>query len=170
ELHLPVEYASTVYESLHAAGASHGLRNAGYRAIETLRLEKGYRAWSSDIGPDHTPDEAGLGWAVKMKSNIAFKGRQAVQEQRENGVRKMMATFTCDANIILSGRETIYRNGERCGWLSSAGYGHTVGKSIGMGYVRSSAAIDKNYVLSGSYELEVATQRVNAEITLKPLV
>jgi sarcosine dehydrogenase len=170
ELHLPVEYASTVYESLHAAGASHGLRNAGYRAIETLRLEKGYRAWSSDIGPDHTPDEAGLGWAVKMKSNIAFKGRQAVQEQRENGVRKMMATFTCDANIILSGRETIYRNGERCGWLSSAGYGHTVGKSIGMGYVRSSAAIDKNYVLSGSYELEVATQRVESEITLKPLV
>jgi sarcosine dehydrogenase len=170
ELHLPVEYASTVYESLHAAGASHGLRNAGYRAIETLRLEKGYRAWSSDIGPDHTPDEAGLGWAVKMKSNIAFKGRQAIQAQRENGVKKMMATFTCDADIILSGRETIYRNGERCGWLSSAGYGHTVGKSIGMGYVRSSAAIDKNYVLSGSYELEVATQRVNAEITLKPLV
>ncbi|MFT6302073.1 MAG: 4-methylaminobutanoate oxidase (formaldehyde-forming) [Pseudomonadales bacterium] len=170
ELHLPVEYASTVYASLHAAGASHGLRNAGYRAIETLRLEKGYRAWSSDIGPDHTPDEAGLGWAVKMKSNIAFRGRQAIQTQRENGVKKIMATFTCDADVILSGRETIYRNGERCGWLSSAGYGHTVGKSIGMGYVRGTAAIDKDYVLSGAYELEVATQRVKAEITLKPLV
>ena len=60
-----------------------GLRNAGYRAIETLRLEKGYRAWSSDIGPDHTPDEAGLGWAVKMKSNIPFKGREAVAIQSE---------------------------------------------------------------------------------------
>lgn len=170
ELHLPVEYASTVYESLHAAGASVGLRNAGYRAIETLRLEKGYRAWSSDIGPDHTPDEAGLGWAVKMKSNIAFKGRQAVETQRENGIKKVMATFTCDAHVILSGRETIYRDGERCGWLSSAGYGHTVGKSIGMGYVRSSAVIDKDYVMSGDYELEVATQRVKAEITLKPLL
>ena len=74
ELHLPTEYALTVFNALHDAGAPHGLRNAGYRAIETLRLEKGYRAWSSDIGPDHTPDEAGLGWAVKMKSNIPFQG------------------------------------------------------------------------------------------------
>ena len=54
ELHIPTEYALTVYAALHKAGAAHGLRNAGYRAIETLRLEKGYRAWSSDIGPDHT--------------------------------------------------------------------------------------------------------------------
>jgi sarcosine dehydrogenase len=170
ELHLPVEYASTVYDSLHAAGASLGLRNAGYRAIETLRLEKGYRAWSSDIGPDHTPDEAGLGWAVKMKSNINFKGREAVQAQRENGIKKIMATFTCDSEVILSGRETIYRNGKRCGWLSSAGYGHTVRKSIGMGYVRSTEIIDKDYVLSGEYELEVATQRLKADVTLAPLL
>ena len=169
ELHLPVEYAQTVYEALHAAGAAHGLRNAGYRAIETLRLEKGYRAWGSDIGPDHTPDEAGLGWAVKMKSNIPFKGRDAVAKQRETGVKKIMATFTADSNVILSGRETIYRNGERCGWLSSAGYGHTVGKSIGMGYVRSTEPIDKDHVLSGAYELEVATMRVKAEVSLDPL-
>lgn len=98
ELHLPVEYASTVYETLHAAGAYHGLRNAGYRAIETLRLEKGYRAWSSDIGPDHTPDEAGLGWAVKMTSNIAFKGRQSVQAQREKGDDKTDKKGTEDIN------------------------------------------------------------------------
>lgn len=169
ELHLPTEYALTVFAALHEAGAAHGLRNAGYRAIETLRLEKGYRAWSSDIGPDHTPDEAGLGWAVKMKSNIAFKGREAVQAQRESGVKKIMATFTCDGDVILSGRETIYRNGERCGWLSSAGYGHTLGTSIGMGYVRSNQAIDKEYVLSGDYELEVATHRVKAKATLAPL-
>ncbi|MDF3415479.1 GcvT family protein [Sulfitobacter sp. M57] len=169
ELHLPTEYALTVFAALHEAGAHLGLRNAGYRAIETLRLEKGYRAWSSDIGPDHTPDEAGLGWAVKMKSNIPFKGREAVQSQRESGVKKIMATFTCDGEVILSGRETIYRNGERCGWLSSAGYGHTLGESIGMGYVRSDQAIDKEYVLSGDYELEVATHRVKAKVTLAPL-
>lgn len=169
ELHLPVEYALTVYDALHAAGAPLGMRNAGYRAIETLRLEKGYRAWSADIGPDHTPDEAGLGWAVKMKSNISFKGREAVQAQRGSGVKKIMATFTCDGDVILSGRETIYRNGERCGWLSSAGYGHTLGKSIGMGYVRSTDVIDKDHVLSGDYELQVATQRVKAEVTLSPL-
>ena len=169
ELHLPVEYAQTVYDALHAVGNKHGLLNAGYRAIETLRLEKGYRAWSSDIGPDHTPDEAGLGWAVKMKSNIPFKGREAVAKQRDEGIKKVMATFTTDADVILSGRETIYRNGERCGWLSSAGFGYTIGKSIGMGYVRSEATIDKNYVMAGTYELEVATVRVPAAVTLKPL-
>ncbi|MEM7067412.1 MAG: FAD-dependent oxidoreductase [Pseudomonadota bacterium] len=169
ELHFPVEYAQTVYEAIHEAGAAHGLRNAGYRSIETLRLEKGFRAWSSDIGPDHTPDEAGLGWAIKMNSNIPFKGREAVQEQREKGVRKILATFTTAGEVILSGRETIYRNGKRCGWLSSGGYGHTLGKSIGMGYVRSDKPIDAEYVLSGSYELEVATKRVKAEVTLEPL-
>jgi len=145
------------------------LCDAGYRAIETLRLEKGYRAWSSDIGPDHTPDEAGLGWAVKMKSNMDFMGRAAVQAQRENGVKKMLATFTTAPDVILSGRETIYRNGERCGWLSSGGYGHTLGKSIGLGYVRNPGGVTKDYVLSGDYELEVATKRVKAEVTLSPL-
>ena len=80
-----------------------------------------------------------------------------------------MATFTCGGDVILSGRETIYRNGERCGWLSSAGYGHTLDKSIGMGFVRSEDIIDKDYVLSGDYELEVATQRVKAEVSLSPL-
>jgi len=170
ELHLPAEYALTVYDALHAAGREHGMRNAGYRAIETLRLEKGYRAWSSDIGPDHTPDEAGLGWAVKMKSNISFKGREAVKLQREHGVKKIMTTFTCDGDVILSGRETIYRNGEACGWLSSAGYGHTVGKSIGMGYVRSDSLLTKEDVLAADYELEVASERIRAEATLAPLI
>lgn len=169
ELHLPAEYAQTVYDALHAAGEPLGLRDAGYRAIETLRLEKGYRAWGSDIGPDHTPDEAGLGWAVKMKSNIPFRGRDAVAKQRENGIKKIMATFTTDSDVILSGRETIYRNGKRCGWLSSAGFGHTIGKSIGMGYVRSETPIDRDYVLSGNYELEVATVRVPAEVSVAPL-
>jgi 4-methylaminobutanoate oxidase (formaldehyde-forming) len=169
ELHLPTEYAQTVYDALQTAGAAHGLRNAGYRAIETLRLEKGYRAWASDIGPDHTPDEAGLGWAVKMKSNIPFKGREAVAQQRETGLRKMLATFTTSGDTILSGRETIYRNGTRCGWLSSGGYGHTLGQSIGLGYVRAEDIIDRDYVLNGTYELEVATERVPAEVTLAPL-
>ena len=169
ELHLPSEYALMVFNALHAVGKDHGLRNAGYRAIETLRLEKGYRAWSSDIGPDHTPDEAGLGWAVKMKSNIAFKGRDAVKAQRASGIKKIMTTFTCEGDVILSGRETIYRNGARCGWLSSAGYGHTVGKSIGIGYVRSDDVLTKEDVMLGEYELEVATVRIKARVTLTAL-
>ncbi|MBN9673892.1 GcvT family protein [Roseibium aggregatum] len=169
ELHVPVEYAIAVYEALHAAGKQHGLINAGYRAIETLRLEKGYRAWASDIGPDHTPDEAGLGWAVKLKKNIDFKGRAAVEAQRGNGVKKKMATFVTDPDVILLGRETIYRNGERVGWLSSAGFGHTVGKSIGMGYIRNPEGVTADYIKEGAYELEVGTERFSCSVSLAPL-
>ena len=104
-----------------------------------------------------------------MKSNISFKGREAIAKQRAEGIKKIMATFTTDGQVILSGRETIYRNGERCGWLSSAGVGHTIGKFIGMGYVRNDGYIDPDFVLSGEYELEVATRRVRANVCLKPL-
>ena len=83
ELHVPVELAVTVYDAVMAAGRPHGLVNAGYRAIESCRLEKGYRAWGADIGPDHTPIEAGLGWAVKDRSPVDFIGRDAVAGQRE---------------------------------------------------------------------------------------
>ncbi len=169
ELHVPVESAINVFDALHAAGREHGLINAGYRAIETLRLEKGYRAWGADIGPDHTPDEAGLGWAVKLRKNIDFKGRAAVEAQRADGVAKMLATFTADPEIILHGRETIYRDGRRVGWLGSAGFGHTIGRSIGMGYVRDPDGVTADYVMAGSYELEVATERVPCAATLKPL-
>lgn len=167
ELHFPVEYAMGVYAALHQAGAAHGLRNAGYRAIETLRLEKGYRAWAADIGPDHTPDESGLAWAAKKSA--PFKGREAVMAQRAGGVKKMMATFTANADVILNGRETIYRDGMRVGWLSSGGFGHTVGKSIGMGFVRNADGVTADYVRSGHYELDVATQRVPCDVTLVPL-
>ncbi len=170
ELHLPVEYATTVYSLLRRAGEEFDMRLAGYRAIESLRLEKGYRAWGSDIGPDHTPFEAGLGWAVKLAKNVDFLGREAMLAQKAGGVKKMMACFTVDdPEIILLGRETIYRDGERVGWLSSGGYGYTIGKSIGYGYVRHSETIDRSFVLQGEYELEVATQRVPANIHMQPL-
>jgi len=170
ELHLPVEYAVNVYEALMRAGAAHGISNAGYRAIESLRLEKGYRAWGSDIGPDHTPLEAGLGWAVKLRKSVPFKGREAMLAQKEAGVKKMLACFTVDdPETILLGRETIYRNGERVGWLTSGGYGYTVGKSIGYGYVRHPAGVTADYVMDGRYELEVATARIPAEAHAGPL-
>ncbi len=170
ELHLPVEYAINVYEALMQAGAEHGIVNAGYRAIESLRLEKGYRAWGSDIGPDHTPLEAGLGWAVKLRKNVPFKGRDAMAAQKEAGVKKMLACFTVDdPETILLGRETIYRNGERVGWLTSGGYGYTVGKSIGYGYVRRAAGVTADFVMEGQYELEAANERVPARVHLAPL-
>ena len=169
ELHLPVEFAVTVHAALMAAGARHGLVNAGYRAIESLRLEKGYRAWGSDIGPDHTPLEAGLGWAVKLGKPVEFRGRAALEAQRKNGLRKMLAGFTVAPDVVLLGRETIYRNGQRVGWLSSGGYGYTLGASIGYGYVRNAGGVDADFVRTGDYELEVATERVSAQVHLKPL-
>ena len=169
ELHLPVEYATLVFDHITNAGAAHGLTHAGYRAIESLRLEKGYRAWGSDIGADHTPLEAGLGWAVKANSTQLFKGREAFERQAAGGVRKMLATFTVDPSVILLGRETIYRNGKRVGWLSSGGYGYTIDASIGLGYVRDPAGVTADFVRDGTYELEVATERVRASVSLKPL-
>jgi 4-methylaminobutanoate oxidase (formaldehyde-forming) len=169
ELHLPVEYAPQVYDTLMAAGAGHGLVNAGYRAIESCRLEKGYRAWGSDIGPDHTPLDAGLAWAVKTKKDIPFRGRAAIVAQQAQGLRKLFAAFTADPEIVLLGRETIYRDGNRVGWLTSGGYGYTIERSIGYGYVRNPSGLTRDWVLGGSYELEVAGARVPAQLSLQPL-
>src|SRR3954454_20032897 len=106
-----------------ATDGQFGLVNAGYRAIESCRLEKGYRAWGSDIGPDHTPVEAGLGWAVKTRKNMPFKGREAIERQLEGGVKKILSFFVPDdPDIVLLGRETIYRDDKRVGWLSSGGF------------------------------------------------
>jgi 4-methylaminobutanoate oxidase (formaldehyde-forming) len=168
ELHLPVEYATTVYDTLMSAGAEHGLTNAGYRAIESLRLEKGYRAWGSDIGPDHTPIEAGLGWAVKLRTEIDFRGRAAIASQRTGGVRKMLAGFTCDPAVVLLGRETIYRDGQRVGWLTSGGYGYTIGRSIGYGYIRNPDGVTADYVNAGTCALEVGGEQVPADVSLQP--
>ena len=121
ELHLPTEYAAAVYDAIDHAGAIHGLRNAGFCAIETLRLEKEFRAWSADIGPDHTSFEAGLGFAVKLDTNLAFKGRDALMAQASDGVKKRMTIFTTAPDVILLGRETIYRNGVRVGGLVRPG-------------------------------------------------
>lgn len=171
ELHIPVEFAATVYDALMQAGQAFGIRNAGYRAIETLRLEKGYRAFGSDIGPDHTPYEAGLGWLLKMKSGLPFIGREALEKLRDAPLRKKLVCFTVDEpSVVLLGRETLYRNGERVGWVGSAGFGHTIGKPIAYGYVRQPEGdVTDTFVLSGQYELDVATVRVPATAHLNPL-
>ena len=167
ELHVAVADAPIVYRELFKHGASLGLKNAGYRAIESLRLEKGYRSWGAEIGPDHTPLEAGLGWATKLGSSIDFLGRVALEQQRKDGLKKILAGFRVDdPDVVLLGRETIFRNGERVGWLTSGGYGHTVGASLGYGYVRNPQGVTREYVMQATYELEVATMRVPATVTL----
>jgi 4-methylaminobutanoate oxidase (formaldehyde-forming) len=170
ELHMDRADAVAVYDALMAVGRAHGIVNAGYRAIESLRLEKGYRAWGSDIGPDHTPLEAGLAWAVKLGTDVDFSGRRAIEAQKAEGLRARLAFFTTDdPEIVLLGRETIYRNGQRVGWLSSGGWGYTMHTNIGCGYVADDDGVDPAHVMAGSYELEVATRRVPATVHLKPL-
>jgi 4-methylaminobutanoate oxidase (formaldehyde-forming) len=170
ELHVPVEFAAAAYERIMEAGGPHGIANAGYRAIESLRLEKAYRAWGSDIGPDHSPHMAGLGWAMKLRRNTPFLGREAVEDERSKPLPRLLAGFRVDdPEVVLLGRETIFRNGKRVGWLSSAGWGYTVKANIGLGYVRDPDGVSADYVMSGDYELEVATERVRAKPFLKPL-
>ncbi|MCX5495034.1 FAD-dependent oxidoreductase [Kaistia dalseonensis] len=170
ELHVPTEFALTLYEALMEAGRPLGLRLAGYRAIESLRLEKGYRAWGAEIGPDHSPLVAGMGMFVKLKKPIPFLGRAAIEAQAARPLPRLLAAFTTvDPSLVLLGRETIYRNGERVGWLASGGYGYTVEKPIGYGYVRNPAGVDRDYVLTGAYELEIAGERYPAEVHLDAL-
>ncbi|MFQ5466855.1 MAG: glycine cleavage T C-terminal barrel domain-containing protein, partial [Kiloniellaceae bacterium] len=165
ELHIPTEHALAVFERIVAAGQAHGLADAGYRAIESLRLEKGYRAWGADIGPDYTPFEAGLGWAVKLNTNIPFQGREALAARRDGALDKRLACFTVDdPAVVLLGRETIYRDGHRVGWLTSGGWGYTVEANIGYGYVRNDDGVDDEFLYGGAYEMEVATERVPCRI------
>jgi 4-methylaminobutanoate oxidase (formaldehyde-forming) len=164
------ELAAGVWDALMAAGKPHGIASAGYRAIESLRLEKAYRSWGADIGPDHSPLMAGLGWAVKLKSDIPFQGRGALEVQAGKRLPRLLVGFTTDPEVVLLGRETIFRDGKRVGWLASGGYGYTVGRSIGYGYVRDAEnGVDARDVRSGRYELEVARERVPAEVFLGPL-
>jgi 4-methylaminobutanoate oxidase (formaldehyde-forming) len=164
ELHIPLAATGEVFDALMAAGEPHGLRSVGYRALESLRLEKGYRAWGSDITPNDTPFESGLGWAVKLKSNAPFIGHDALVTLQGQPLRKRLASFTtAREDIVLLGRETILRDGEAVGYLTSGGYGYTVGKPIGLGYVRHPEPE------TGSYELVVANERVAASIHFEPL-
>jgi 4-methylaminobutanoate oxidase (formaldehyde-forming) len=170
ELHAPNHALPDVYDALMEAGAGQGLKPCGYRAIESLRLEKGYRAWGADITPNDTPIEAGLGWAVKLKSETDFIGRAALVAASNKPQKKMMVGFsTAREDIVLVGRETILRDGKFAGYLTSGGYGYTVGKPIGYGYVRNAEGVTADYVKAGTYELVVAQQRVAAHAHLAPL-
>jgi len=169
ELHIPIDAIGEVFDALMQAGKTWDIRPIGYRALESLRLEKGYRAWGSDITPNDTPQEAGLGWAVRKNSNTGFIGEAALKAIADKPLTKRFAGFVIDdPDAVLVGRETILRNGEPVGYLTSGGYGYTIGKSIGYGYVRNEAGVSKEFLEDGAYELVIALDRVPAKIGLKP--
>jgi 4-methylaminobutanoate oxidase (formaldehyde-forming) len=107
---------------------------------------------------------------VKLKRKIDFLGRAVAERTAAAPLKKKLAGFTTDdPGVVLLGRETILRNGEVVGYLTSGGFGHTIGKPIGYGYVRNAAGVDDDYLLAGEYELVVATERVPAKLHLTPL-
>lgn len=169
ELYVPVEQAVSVYETLSEAGRALGLRDAGYYALESLRLEKGYRAWGRELTPDYTPLEAGLGFAVKLAKDLPFRGREALLRQRAQGVTRRMAVLTMqDPDVTLWGGELIVRNGRPAGHLSSAAYGHALGCAVGMGYVVSDAGpADEAFIGGGRYQVDVAGSLVDASVHLR---
>ena len=139
ELYMPPEYAAGLYESLWEAGRDLGIRNAGYRAIDSLRLEKGYCYWGAEVSPDYSPYDAGIGFAVHLDKG-PFKGREALLKIKQAGPKWRLSTFTLDHDRprLLYGGETITRRGKVVGSVSSGGYGHTVGKTIALGYLPAS--------------------------------
>jgi 4-methylaminobutanoate oxidase (formaldehyde-forming) len=171
ELHMPIGATGEIFDALMQAGKLWDTRPVGYRALESLRLEKGYRAWGSDITPNDTPHEAGLGWAVRRNSNTGFVGQQALATITGQPLKKRFAGFVIDdPDAVLVGRETILRNGQPVGYLTSGGYGYTIGKSVGYGYVRNEDGVSNDFLEDGDYELVIATERFPARIGLKPFI
>ncbi|MGR3662494.1 MAG: GcvT family protein [Paracoccaceae bacterium] len=169
ELHIPTAGMGAVYDALMKAGRAQNIRPAGYRAIESLRLEKSYRAWGADITPTDTPLEAGLGWAVKLAKDIPFMGRKALELKAQGRLTKRLVGFTLDdPSVVLVGRETILRNGKPVGYLTSGGFGYTIGKNIGYGYVGNPEGVDETFLSDASYQLVVANEAHATEIGLRP--
>jgi 4-methylaminobutanoate oxidase (formaldehyde-forming) len=135
ELHIPTEWAAYVYDQLWEAGQEFEIANIGYRAIDSLRMEKGYLYWSSDITPDYHPYEAGLGFRVHLKSKGDFIGRRALEKIKAEGNRRVLSILTLEKDVPVYGAETIMRQGKVLGYTTSANFGHTIGKPIVYGYL-----------------------------------
>ena len=170
ELYIPTEFAAGVFDTVLARGGDVGLRPAGYHALNSLRMEKGYRHWGHDISPDDTPLEAGLGFAVAWDKADGFIGREALLRAREVGPRRRLVQFLLrDGDRMLYHNEPIWRDGQLVGRITSGMFGHSVGASLGMGYVANPhGRADSDFVLSGDYEVEVACDRVPAVASLRP--
>lgn len=168
ELHVPTSQAGLVYNSIFAAGADLGVMNAGHYAINSLRLEKGYRAWGAELSPDDTALEAGLGFAIAWNKTAPFRGKDALLRQKEAGVKRMLVTFVLqDPGPVLWGSEPIYRDNQIVGYTTSGSYGHTVGGGIAMGYVKNEAGVTADFVRAGCYELNVSGKRIPATAHLR---
>ncbi len=164
ELYAPTEYGRALWSTLWEAGRPHGMVAAGYRAIDALRLEKGYRVWSSDITPDETPYEAGLGFAVALDKESEFIGRDALVAAKAAGPRKRLRCLVLDdPQSVCLGNEPVRVGGQIIGRVTSGGYGFAVERSIAYAYLPPSAAIGTRG------EVEVFGEWVGFEVAREPL-
>jgi 4-methylaminobutanoate oxidase (formaldehyde-forming) len=169
ELYVPTELAATVYDAVVAEGRRHGVRHAGYHAMDSLRQEKAYRSWGHDLTADDTPLEAGLGFAVALDKPGGFLGREALLRQREGPLTRRLLSFVLvDPGPLLHGDEPLYRDGVLVGRTTSGAYGHTLGRAVGLGYVTHPGGVDRAFVDSGSFEVEIATERMPVTPHLRP--
>ena len=169
ELYVATEFAPGVYDALVAAGEDLGLRHAGYHAMDSLRIEKAYRAWGHDLGSEDTPFEAGLGFAVRLDKRGGFIGRDALVAQRDRPLTRRLVVFLLDdPEPLLYHAEPIWRDGELVGRIASGAYGHTLGRAIGLGWVSHPDGVGDDFVESGSWQIEVACERAAARAQLAP--
>ena len=169
ELYIPTEFAAGVYEAIASAGDETGLVHAGYHAMNSLRMEKGYRHWGHDIADEDTPLQAGLSFAVAFNKAADFIGREALLRQKAEGLTRRLVMFALeDPEPLVYHNEPIWRDGKLVGRVTSGAYGHTLGRSLCMGYVKSDTVLTNEVLLSGSYEIEVASKRYAARASLRP--
>ncbi len=154
ELYVPVEMTRHAYQALMAAGADLGLRDAGYYALDALRVEMGRRAWGAELGPDESPFEAGLMVAVKLDKSTDFIGRAALLKQQGQPLRKKLVTLVLDAPAhFVWGGESILVDGQAVGEISSAGWSPKAGACVALGYLRGSAANAVHHGVAAQIEL-----------------
>lgn len=167
ELYIPTPFATSVFDALMAEGKKFALRLVGLHAVDSLRLEKGFRHWGSDITTDDTPFEAGLGFCVNLDKGD-FIGRDALVKQKESGLKRKLVIFTLeDPEPVLYHDEPIYRNGEHVSQITHGSYAHLLGCAIGMGYLKNLEGIEDEWILSGKYEIDVEGKLIPAKVHLK---
>jgi 4-methylaminobutanoate oxidase (formaldehyde-forming) len=164
ELYCPMEYGLRLWDTVWEAGREHGLVAGGYKAIDSLRLEKGYRVWGADITSDETPYEAGLGFAVKLDKGD-FVGRDALVDAKDRPLsRKLACLVLAEPRSVTLGSEPVRIDGDIVGRVTSGGYGYTVGSSIAYAYLPVDASETGRAV-----EVEIFGEWVPSEVADEPL-
>lgn len=172
ELMVPTELATGVWDRVVDAGGDLGLRLAGYHAINALRLDKGYRAFGAELGPDRTPLEAGLLFTCDLAGDRAFIGREALERQRAVGPRRRLASFVVeDAAAVLWGGELLLREGVPVGQVSSAAQSATLGTAVGLTWVwdPEGGPLPRELLDAGGYAVDVARTRHPVRLSTRSL-